>query len=44
MANVERAQPGLKLDGVLIEKMADKGLELVVGAKRDASWGPIVLV
>ena len=43
-ANVERAQPGLKLDGVLVEKMAPKGLELVIGAKRDESWGPVLLV
>ncbi len=43
-ANIERAQPGLKLDGVLVEKMAPKGLELVVGAKRDPNWGPVVLV
>lgn len=42
--NIERAQPGLKLDGVLVEKMAPKGVELVVGAKRDATWGPVVLV
>ena len=43
-ANIARAQPGLKLDGVLVEKMAPKGLELMVGAKRDPTWGPIVLV
>jgi acetate---CoA ligase (ADP-forming) len=43
-ANIGRAQPGLKLDGVLVEKMAPKGLELMVGAKRDPTWGPIVLV
>ncbi len=42
--NIGRAQPGLKLDGVLVEKMAPKGVELVVGAKRDPVWGPIVLV
>jgi acyl-CoA synthetase (NDP forming) len=42
--NVGRAQPGLKLDGALAEKMSAKGLELVVGAKRDPQWGPIVLV
>jgi len=44
MSNVGRAQPGLVLDGVLVEKMAAKGLELVVGAKRDPQWGPVVLV
>jgi acetate---CoA ligase (ADP-forming) len=42
--NVERAQGGLALDGVLVERMAAKGLELVVGAKRDPHWGPVVLV
>ena len=42
--NIEKHAPGLKLDGVLVEKMSAKGLELVVGAKRDPQWGPIVLV
>ena len=42
--NVEKAQPGLKLDGVLVERMAPKGLELMIGAKRDPKWGPLVLV
>src|SRR5690606_28727743 len=43
-ANVSRHAPGLKLDGVLVEAMAPKGLELVVGARRDPQWGPIILV
>ncbi|HWL03876.1 MAG TPA: acetate--CoA ligase family protein [Xanthobacteraceae bacterium] len=43
-SNVQKAQPGVKLDGILVEKMAAKGLELVVGAKRDPLWGPVVLV
>ena len=42
--NVERAQPGLKLDGVLVEVMSPRGLELVVGARRDPRWGPVVIV
>jgi acetate---CoA ligase (ADP-forming) len=42
--NVERAQPGLKLDGVLVEAMSPRGLELVVGARRDPRWGPILMV
>jgi acyl-CoA synthetase (NDP forming) len=42
--NIEKHAPGLKLDGVLVEKMSQKGLELVVGAKRDPLWGPVVLV
>ena len=44
MAAVERSRPGLKLDGVLVEAMVEAGLELVVGARRDPRWGPIVVV
>jgi acyl-CoA synthetase (NDP forming) len=44
IANVARAKPGLVLDGVLVEEMAPQGLELVVGARRDPHWGPVVLV
>jgi succinyl-CoA synthetase beta subunit len=43
-ANVERAQPGLKLDGVLVETMSPPGLELVVGARRDPRWGPVLML
>ncbi len=42
--NVQRAQPGLKLDGVLVEAMSPRGLELVVGARRDPRWGPVLMV
>jgi len=42
--NIARAAPGLVLDGVLVEAMAAKGLELMIGAKRDPKWGPVVLV
>jgi acyl-CoA synthetase (NDP forming) len=41
--NVRKAQPDLILDGVLVERMAPKGLELMIGAKRDPKWGPVVL-
>jgi acyl-CoA synthetase (NDP forming) len=43
-ANVARARPGLVLDGVLIETMGERGLELVVGARRDPMWGPVLLI
>ena len=43
-ANVERAQPGMKLDGVLVEAMSPRGLELVVGARRDPRWGPVLML
>lgn len=43
-ASIAMHKPGLKLDGVLVEGMARPGLEMVVGAKRDPQWGPVVLV
>lgn len=42
--NVRRARPDIALDGILVEKMADKGVELVIGGKRDPQWGPVVMV
>lgn len=42
--NVGRAAPSVKLDGILVEAMGERGLELVVGASRDAQWGPILMV
>ncbi|MDE2452699.1 MAG: acetate--CoA ligase family protein, partial [Burkholderiales bacterium] len=42
--SVARHRPGLALDGVLVEAMGAGGVELVVGARRDAAWGPVLLV
>lgn len=42
--NLARAAPYLALEGVLVEEMAPSGLELVVGARRDPDWGPVLLV
>lgn len=43
-ANVAAADAQLVLDGALVERMGARGLELVVGASRDAQWGPILMV
>jgi len=42
--NVERAAPGVTFDGCLVETMSPKGLELMIGAKRDPAWGTVLLV
>ena len=42
--NVARAKPGLALDGVLVEGMAKSGLEMIVGARRDPEWGPVLVI
>jgi acetate---CoA ligase (ADP-forming) len=44
MRNVKHAAPNTKLDGVLIEKMSPRGIELMVGAKRDPGWGTVLLL
>ena len=38
------SRPGLVLDGILVEGMADRGVELIVGARNDPHWGPVILV
>lgn len=43
-ANLSRAIGTVVLDGVLVEQMAPAGLEMVVGAKHDPKWGPVILV
>ncbi|MBT0670842.1 acetate--CoA ligase family protein [Novosphingobium profundi] len=41
---VAAARPGLVLDGLLVEAMGPRGVEMIVGARRDPSWGPVLLV
>jgi acyl-CoA synthetase (NDP forming) len=43
-AAIAKAWPGLRLDGVLVEAMARPGVELIVGARRDPDWGPVLVV
>jgi len=44
MRSVARVAPDVVLDGALVEKMAPRGLELMVGAKRDPAWGTALLL
>ncbi len=44
MHDVRKAAPNTKLDGALIEKMSPRGIELMVGAKRDPGWGTVLLL
>ena len=43
-ANITAARPDITLDGVLVESMAERGIELIVGARNDPAWGPVILV
>jgi succinyl-CoA synthetase beta subunit len=44
MRSVKRTAPDVALDGALVETMSPKGLELMVGAKRDPGWGTVLLL
>lgn len=41
--NVGAYSPEIMLDGVLIERMGARGTEMIVGARNDPEWGPVVL-
>lgn len=41
--NITHHRPGLVLDGVLLEHMGKPGMELIVGARNDPDWGPVIL-
>ena len=43
-ANIATHCPGQPLEGVLIEAMGKQGVELIIGAKSDPDWGPVILV
>ncbi len=43
-ADIAKARPGLRLDGVLVEAMVRPGVELIVGARGDPDWGPVLVV
>ena len=44
IASVRGAAPDIVLDGALVEKMSSKGVELMVGAKREPGWGTVLLI
>jgi len=43
-ASISQRRSDLVLDGILVEQMSRPGVEMVIGARRDANWGPILLV
>ncbi len=44
LANAADHQPGARLTGVLVQPMAPVGVEMLVGARVDAQFGPLVVV
>jgi acyl-CoA synthetase (NDP forming) len=44
MAKIRLAAPDVVLDGALVESMCPRGVELMIGAKRDPGWGTVLLL
>lgn len=43
MHNCREYKPDAVIEGIAVAEMARKGVELIVGARRDASFGPVVM-
>jgi len=41
--NAKKFKPSAKIDGVIIERMARRGVEIILGAVRDPKFGPICM-
>ena len=41
--DVSRHAPTAKIDGVIVQRMAGEGVEVILGIKRDRLFGPVVL-
>jgi acyl-CoA synthetase (NDP forming) len=43
-ARLADEHPGVTLDGMLLERMSDAGIEIIIGARNEGGWGPVMLV
>jgi acetate---CoA ligase (ADP-forming) len=43
-SDIARSLPNLALDGILVEEMGQSGTEVIVGARVDPEWGPVLLI
>lgn len=44
LARIRASLPDAVVDGVLVEKVVSGGVEIIIGARRDANWGETVLI
>jgi len=43
MKEIGAAHPEAQLEGVMVEKMAPRGQEVIIGMKRDPGFGPLMM-
>ncbi len=41
--NIKNNEPSSKIIGAMVERMVTKGVEVIVGMRRDATFGPIIM-
>jgi acyl-CoA synthetase (NDP forming) len=44
MANAAKVSPPPRINGVLVQPMVPRGIEIVVGARNDPLFGPLIVV
>ena len=44
VASARHHAPAARVDGVLVQRMSQKGVELILGGRQDGQFGPMVLV
>lgn len=37
-------RPDVPIEGMLLERMSEPGIEIIVGARNEGGWGPVILV
>lgn len=43
LANAKAYKPDAKVEGVLVQRMVPKGVEVIVGGLRDVQFGPVIM-
>jgi acyl-CoA synthetase (NDP forming) len=43
MLSVKQKQPGARVEGVSVQKMAPPGVEIIIGMNKDSQFGPVIM-
>ncbi len=43
LENVKRFNPGARIDGLTLQRMAEPGVELIIGGTKDPQFGPVLM-